>query len=77
MHEDSHHAMSHEFRDEMHARSVGSLPSPAAGAPFATQAGALSPRLVNGHWAQALRAERNLGVLLWTMLAAVLVLVSV
>jgi hypothetical protein len=54
------------------SHSVGSLPGPASSDAFTLAA---APALA-GHWRQALRAERRLGVLLWIGLALVIVLVS-
>lgn len=54
------------------SHSVGSLPGPAASDAFTFAA---APALA-GHWRQALRAERRLGILLWLGLALVIVLVS-
>jgi hypothetical protein len=54
------------------SHSVGSLTGPASSDAFTLAA---APALA-GHWRQALRAERRLGVLLWIGLALVIVLVS-
>jgi len=54
------------------SHSVGSLPGPAPSDAFTIAA---APALA-GHWRQALRAERRLGILLWIGVALVIVLVS-
>ena len=54
------------------SQSVGSLPGP-FGFEVSSFAGS---RVLAGRWQQALRAERALGWVLWTALAAVLFLVS-
>jgi len=66
--------------------SVGSLPGPfVARDAVQAQLDALAlqnpawvgPRVLDGRWRQAMRAERALGLILWIGLAAVIVIVSV
>jgi hypothetical protein len=64
------------------SQSVGSLPGPFGLGASGLEASGLEAsdfagsRVLAGRWQQALRAERALGWVLWTALAAVLFLVS-